>query len=115
MRTPLEWTLTLLALGCLIGMIAGWVGKHPRRTRLRLLNKPQGRDLSVLVPPGTAPRLVPGDAPNATRPTGTRAPLTRHPPAVVTHVDYLAAFADPGKGKDTGQVDYVLLSTDERR
>ena len=114
MRTPLEWTLTLLALGCLIGVIAGWVSKVPRKTRMRLLHKPQETGLSVLVPPGPAPRLVPSDAPNATRPNGARAPLTRQPPGPVTHVDYLAAFAEPGKRSEADRVDYLLLSSDER-
>jgi hypothetical protein len=82
---------------------------------VRLFNKPQERDLSVLVPPGTAPRLIPGDSPNATRPSGARVQMTRQPPAVVTHVDYSAAFSDSGKGKVDGPVDYLLLSSDERR
>jgi hypothetical protein len=82
---------------------------------VRLLNKSHETGLSVLVPPGPAPRLVPGDAPNATRPNGTRAPLTRHPPATLTHVDYLAAFADSGERSEADRVDYLLLSSDERR
>jgi hypothetical protein len=114
MRTPLEWTLALLALGCCIGLIAGWVGKAPRKTRVRLLTKPKDTDLSVLVAPGPAPRLVPGDSPHATRPHA-RAPLPRQPPAPVTHVNYSAAFSDPGKDQEEERVDYLLLASDERR
>src|SRR5689334_2134881 len=110
MRTPLEWTLMLLALGCCIGLIAGWVSKVPRKTRVRLLTKPKDADLSVLVAPGPAPRLVPSDSPHATRPHA-RAPLTRQPPpANVTHVDYSAAFSDGGTGQDESRVDYLPLA-----
>ena len=112
MRTPLEWTLALLAVGCCIGLIAGWVGKAPRKTRVRLLTKPKDTDLSVLVAPGPAPRLVPGDSPHATRPH-VRAPLTRQPPAPVRHVDYIAAFADSKEGGAGARVDYILESNDE--
>src|SRR5689334_710825 len=33
--------LTLLAMGCLVGMIVGWARGGPRETRLRLINKPK--------------------------------------------------------------------------
>jgi hypothetical protein len=69
--------LTLLAMGCLVGMIVGWVGGGPRETRLHLLAKPKKAHLSVLVPPGPAPRLIPNDSPNATRARWTRAPVSR--------------------------------------
>jgi hypothetical protein len=114
METPLEWTLALLALGCFIGLIAGWASKAPPRPRVRLLNKPHETNLEVLVPPGPPKRLVPSDAPNATKPRGPRAPLTRHPPGPVTHVDYLAPFAGSGNGSEAERVDYLLLSSDER-
>jgi len=62
--------LTLLAMGCLIGLIAGWVNGGPRKTHFRLLNKPTKTRLSVLVPAAPAGReeglrarrLTPGTA-----------------------------------------------------
>jgi hypothetical protein len=107
--------LTLLAMGCLVGVIAGWVGGGPRETRFRLLNKPKKTRLSVLVPPGPAPRLIPRDSPNATRPSSTRAPMPRQTPAGATRprvVTYIAAFADAAEASEAGRVDYLLLSSD---
>ena len=76
--------LTLLAMGCLVGMIVGWVSGGPRETRLHLLEKPKKAHLSVLVPPGPAPRLIPNDSPNATRARWTRAPVSRQTHAAAT-------------------------------
>ena len=103
----------LLALGCVVGVIAAWVSRGPRKTRLRLLNKPTKARLPVLVPPGPAPRLIPSDSPNATRPVGTGAPLSRQLPAGATHINYIAAFADSGKGSEGGRVDYLLVASDD--
>jgi hypothetical protein len=100
--------LTLLALGCLVGMIVGWVIGDPRKARLRLFNKPKKTGLCVLVPPGPAPRLIPSDSPNATRPRGTRVPLSRQLPAGATHIDYIAAFSDSGERSEGREVDYLL-------
>jgi hypothetical protein len=107
--------LTLLAMGCLIGMIAGWVSRDPREPRVRLLNKPKKTVLSILVPPGPAPRLIPGDCPNATRPRSTRAPVPRQTPVGAARprvIDYIAAFADPAHASEAGRVDYLLFSGD---
>lgn len=103
--------LTLLALGGLVGIIAGWSRRGARKPRVRLLNKPKKTRLSVLVPPGPAPRLVPGDSPNATR-AQTRAPLSSQLPAGATHFDYIAAFADSGEASEGARVDYLLISSD---
>ncbi len=43
--------LTLVAMGCLVGTIVGWVRRGSRETRFRLLNKPRKMRLSVLVSP----------------------------------------------------------------
>jgi hypothetical protein len=107
--------LMLLAMGGLIGMIAGWVGRDPREPRVRLLNKPKKTCLSVLVPPGPAPRLIPGDSPNATRPRSTRAPVPRQTPIGAARprvIDYLAAFADSAEASEGVRVDYLLVSSD---
>ena len=107
--------LTLLAMGCLVGMIAGWVGGGPRETHFRPLNKPKKMRLSVLVPPGPAPRLIPSDSPNATRARWTRAPVSRQTPAGATGsgvIDYIAAFADSAEASEGGRVDYLLVSSD---
>jgi hypothetical protein len=104
--------LTLLAMGCVIGMIAGWIRRDPREPRVRLLHKPKKTCLSILVPPGPAPRLIPGDSPNATRPRSTRAPVQRQTPVGAARprvIDYLAAFADPAEASG---VDYLLVSGD---
>lgn len=106
--------LILFAMGCVIGLIAGWVGGAPRDAHVRLFNKPKKKvRLSVLVPPGPAPRLVPGDSPNATRARSTRPPVPRQTPAGATGsgaVDYIAAFGDPADTAD--RVDYLLASSD---
>src|SRR5690348_2105602 len=88
--------LTLLAMGCVVGMIAGWARGGPRETRFRLFNKPMKARPSVLVPPGPAPRLIPGDSPNATRASWSRSQVPRQTAAGATRsgIDYLAAFAD---------------------
>jgi len=104
--------LTLLAVACLIGMIAGWGRGGPRKPRLRLLNKPKKTPLSVLVPPGPAPRLIPSDSPNATRAHGTRTPMSRQLPAGATHINYLAAFSDSANASERARVDYLLVSSD---
>jgi hypothetical protein len=72
--------LTLLVMGCVVGMILGWVGGGPRETRLRLLKKAKNTHLAVLVPAGPAPRLIPSDSPNAIRARRTRAPVSRQTP-----------------------------------
>lgn len=106
--------LTLLAMGCVVGIIAGWTCGGPRETRFRLLNKPKKTHLSVLVPPGPAPRLIPSDSPNATRSRSRRASVPRQTPDNTTRsgiVDYIAAFAD-AKANERGGVDYLLVSGD---
>jgi hypothetical protein len=106
--------LMLLAMGGLVGMITGWIGRHPREPRIRLLNKPKRTSLSILVPPGPAPRLIPGDSPNATRPRSMRAPVPRQTPVGAARprvIDYLAAFADPAE--EEGRVDYLLVSDED--
>jgi hypothetical protein len=107
--------LALLAIGCLLGMIIGWIGRDPREPQLRLVNKPKKTPLPVLVPPGPAPRLIPGDCPNATRPRSTRAPVPRQTPVGAARprvIDYLAAFADPPETGEGGRVDFLLVSSD---
>ena len=107
--------LTLVAMGCLAGAIVGWVWRGSRETRFRLLSKPKKMGLSVLVPPTPAPRLIPGDSPNATRARSIRAPIPRQTPAVATRsgvIDYIAAFADPGEARRGSRVDYLLVSGD---
>ena len=108
--------LTLLAMACLIGVIAGWANGGPRETRFRLFNKPKKSSrLSVLVPPGPAPRLIPRDAPNAAR-ARIRAPVPRQTPATPTRprvINYIAAFADSAQASErSGRVDYVLVPSD---
>lgn len=103
--------LTLLAMGCLVGMIAGWARGGPRETRVRLLHKPKKTHLSVLVSPGPAPRLIPGDSPNARRARWSRAEVSRQTPIGATHprvLHYLAAFADSPDASDEAHVDYLL-------
>jgi hypothetical protein len=106
--------LTLLAMGCLVGIIAGWVSRRPRETRFHLLKKPKKMRLTVLVPAGPAPRLIPSDSPNATRTRRTRASVSRQTPDGATRstvIDYIAAFADPAEAGDGGGVDYLLVSS----
>jgi hypothetical protein len=107
--------LTLLAMGCLVGVIAGWVSGGPREPRLRLLSKAKKTRLSVLVLPGPAPRLIPSDSPNATRARWARASASRQTPDGATRpgiVDYLAVFAGSAEGSEGDRVDYLLESTD---
>jgi hypothetical protein len=107
--------LMLLAMGGLVGMLIGWIGRYPREPRIRLLNKPKKMPLSILVPPGPAPRLIPGDSPNATRPRATRAPVPRQTPVGAARprvIDYIAAFTDPAEPSEAGRVDYLLVSGD---
>jgi hypothetical protein len=107
--------LTLLAIGGLVGMLLGWLGRDPREPQIRLLNKPKKEDLSILVPAGPAPRLIPGDSPNATRPRSTRAPVPRQTPVGAARprvIDYLAAFADSPDASGEARVDYLLESGD---
>jgi hypothetical protein len=109
--------LMLIAMGCLIGMIAGWASGGPRETRFRLLNKPKKTQVSVLVPPGPAPRLIPGDSPNATRARSTRAPVLRQTPAAGPArsrvIDYIAPFADPAARSEAARIDYLLSSSED--
>lgn len=115
MRTPFEWVLTLFAIGCLIGLIAGWIGKSTRQPRVRLFNKPTKARLSVLVPPGPAPRLIPSDSPKVTRARPHHAPVPA-PPASEKHyggIDYIAVFAGSAKASEPGPVDYLLESPDD--
>jgi hypothetical protein len=107
--------LALLAMGCLIGLLARWVSGGPPEIRFRLLNKPKKTPLSVLVPPGPAPRLVPGDSPNATRARAARVPVPRQAPVGAARsglVDYIAAFSDSAEGNAGVRVDYLLVSDD---
>ena len=107
--------LTLIAMGCLVGAIAGWVSLGSRETRFRLLNRPKKTRLSVLVPPGPAPRLIPRDSPNAARASSTPDPVSRQTPAGATHsggIDYIAAFADSAEASEADRLDYLLISSD---
>ena len=107
--------LLLLAIACLVGMIAGRVSVGPRETRFRLLNNPKRKRLSVLVPPGPAPRLIPHDSPNATRASSTPAPMSRQTTAGATRprtIDYIAAFADSAEVSAESRIDYLLISSD---
>jgi hypothetical protein len=104
--------VTLLAMASLAGMLARRGRRGARKPRLRLLNKPKKTPLSVLVPPGPAPRLIPSDSPKATRAQGTRAPMSHQLPAGATHIDYIAAFADSAEASKGGRVDYLLVSND---
>ena len=107
MRTPV-WTLVAM-LG-LAGAIAGWVTKGSRKPRVRLLTKPQKTHLTVLVPPGPAPRLVPGESPNATRVRAASAPVLRTAPVGTGSgiIDYIAPFASSGEAGEEVRVDYLL-------
>jgi hypothetical protein len=96
-------------------MIAGWVTRRPRQTRFRLLNKPKKLRLSVLIPPGRAPRLVPGDSPRAKRTRSPRAPVPRQTPIGATRsrlIHYLAAFSDPARASERARIDYLLVPSD---
>lgn len=100
--------LTLLAMGCLVGMIAGWLSGGPREPRMRLLNKPKKMHLEVLVPPGPAPRLIPRDSPHATRASSSRIPVSRQAGTHSGVVDYIAAFAESEEGSEGDRIDYLL-------
>jgi hypothetical protein len=105
--------LTLLAMGCLVGVIAGWASGGPRETRVRLLTKPNKKPPPVLVSPGPAPRLIPGDSPHARRARWARAPVSRQTPVGATHprvLHYFAAFADSTEASEDAHVDYLLES-----
>jgi hypothetical protein len=94
-------------------MIAGWASAGPRDTRLRLLKKPKKARLSVLVSPGPAPRLIPGDSPNARRARWARAPVSRQTSVGDTHprvLHYFAPFADAAETNEDARVDYLLES-----
>jgi hypothetical protein len=106
---------SLIAVGGIVGMIAGRDNRAARGPRLRLLNEPKKTQLSVLVPPGPAPRLIPSDSPNAVRPRPTRGPIPRATPDGTTSsgiVDYLAAFADPPQPSEKDRVDFLLVPDD---
>jgi hypothetical protein len=108
--------LVLLAIGCIVGLIAGWVARGgAREPRVRLLHKPKKVQVSVLVPSSPAPRLIPGDSPNATRARWARTPVPRQTPAGAPRpgiIHYLAAFADPAEASEKARVDYLLVSDD---
>jgi hypothetical protein len=107
---------SVVAVGCVVGMIGGRTSRSPREPRLRLINKPKRTNLSVLVPPGPAPRLIPSDSPNAARKRPAHSPVPRQTPDGTTRsgiVDYLAAFADASKASERERVDYLLVSGDD--
>lgn len=107
-----SFVLTLFAIGALVGLIAGWISRGPREARFRLINKPKKTRLEVLVPPGPAPRLIPGDSPRATRARSTGAPV---PPAggrAYTVINYSAAFAGSAEASKDVRIDYLLVSSD---
>jgi hypothetical protein len=97
-------------------MITGWVKGGPRETRVRLLTKGKKTRLSVLVPPGPAPRLIPSESPNATRARWPHGPVSRQTRVGATGsgvIDYIAAFADPAEASEGEAVDYLLPSEEE--
>lgn len=102
--------LALVAMVCLVGTIAGLATRHPREPRVRSLAKPKRTRLTVLVPPGPAPRLIPGDSPNATRARRARAPVTRMAPAGTGSgiIDYIAPFVASESASEKARVDYLL-------
>ena len=103
--------LALLAIAALVGMIVGWGRGRPRTPRVRLFSKPTKTPLSVLVPPGPAPRLIPSDSPKATRARSPPRPTRANGPRFKV-VDYLAAFADSPEASQKERVDYLLVSSD---
>jgi hypothetical protein len=107
--------LGLVAMVCLVGTIAGRARKGPREPRVRLLSKPKKTSLTVLVPPGPAPRLIPGESPNATRARPAPAFVSRQVPAGTGSgiIDYIAPFAGSGEGSENARVDYLLESDDD--
>jgi hypothetical protein len=107
--------LALLVMGCVVGLVVSWSRGGPPDIRFRLLNKPKKTQLSVLVPPGPAPRLIPSESPNATRARAARSPVPRPAPVSATRpgiIHYIAAFADPAKASERVRVDYLLVSGD---
>jgi hypothetical protein len=102
--------LALVATVCFVGTIAGWATRGPRVLRVRLLNKPTKTHLTVLVPPGPTPRLVPNESRNATRARSTLAPVSRLAPSGPGSgiIDYIAPFASSGEASERVQVDYLL-------
>lgn len=107
--------LPLVVMGCLVGMIIGWVVRSPPDTRFRLLHKPKKMPLSVLVPPTRAARLIPGDSPNATRALSSCAPMPRPAPVSARRlagIDYIAVFSDSTKPGAGTRVDYLLEAGD---
>jgi hypothetical protein len=104
--------LALVAMVCLVPTIAGRAGRGAREPRVRLLTRPKKTSLTVLVPPGPAPRLVPGESPNATRARPAHAPVPRQAPAGAGSgiIDYIAPFAGSGEGNEKARVDYLLES-----
>ena len=106
--------LALVAMMCLVGMIVGWARRLPRERRVRLRARPDRAPLTVLVPPGPAPRLIPSDSPNATRPRPVADPVPRMAPAGTGSgiVDYIAPFAGAGGAGESARLDYLLESGD---
>jgi hypothetical protein len=114
MRTPFGWTLALIALVFLVGTLAGRARKAPREPRVRLLARPKKMRLTVLVPPGPAPRLVPGDSPNATRARAARVSVPRTAPVGTGSgiIDYIAPFGGSAEPGEPARVDYLLEPDD---
>jgi len=103
--------LALLALACALGLIVGRRDPRPRGTQLRLHNKPKKMPPTILVPPGPAPYLVPGDSPKATRRAGSTVPVLRQTPDGIPSsglIDYLAPFSASAEGGEGTRVDYLL-------
>jgi hypothetical protein len=113
MRTPIG--LALLALVCVVGTIVGRARSGPREPRVRLFTRPKKTHLTVLVPPGPAPRLVAGESPNATRARPAPAPVVRTAPAGTGTgvIDYIAPFAGSGEASESARVDYLLETDDD--
>jgi hypothetical protein len=91
-----DWRLlSLLAMACLVGAIAGRASRRSPELRVRLFNKPKKTAPSVLVPPRPELPLIPRDSPNATRVHSVPDPVPRQTPASTTRsgiIDYLAPF-----------------------
>jgi hypothetical protein len=103
--------MALLALACALGMIAGQRDRRSRGTQLRLHNKPKKTPPTILVPPGPAPHLIPGDSPKATRRAGSTVPVLRQTPDGIPSsglIDYIAPFSDSAEGSEATRVDYLL-------
>ncbi len=107
--------LALVAMMLLFGTIAGRSRRGSRAPRVRLLIKPRKIPPTVLVPPGPAPRLVPGESPNATRARWAPAPVLRKAPTGTGSglINYIAPFLDSGEASEKVRVDY-LLEPDDR-